>query len=448
MAWSFDESNDDVQITDDPVLTLPDGNWAIAGWVKLDNNTGSLFQYFFSWGGASASPSINLLFNEASAANPNELRFLIADSGGDQANGTSTGTPGTSTAWQHIIVQRSGNTFTQYVDGSADGSTINADVNNINLTSALYLGARSDEDNDRRFGGDMAEWAKWDRALVADERAALVLGFSPLFFQRDLKWYLPMVRPYVELKEGLTVTNDGSTIGAHPAIIYPGSNRIGLAAAAAAGVTVTPPTLALILSEFAPIVTATGDIVVTPPTLAQTLAAFAPTVSTPTTVTPPVFALTLTPFAPTVTTPRLVTPSTLALVLSEFAPTVTATGDQLVTPTTLALLLTEFVPTVTVSGIYTSYGAPFLYTAANWNAAVEFFLEVYLKAIAGTVRARLWNVTDGAVVAGSGLSTASASYTRLRSGALTLTDGKSYLVQFGTEEVANGAFKSGKIIAV
>ncbi|KKL85132.1 hypothetical protein LCGC14_1957770 [marine sediment metagenome] len=448
MAWSFDESNDDVQITDDPVLTLPDGNWAIAGWVKLDNNTGSLFQYFFSWGGASASPSINLLFNEASAANPNELRFLIADSGGDQANGTSTGTPGTSTAWQHIIVQRSGNTFTQYVDGSADGSTINADVNNINLTSALYLGARSDEDNDRRFGGDMAEWAKWDRALVADERAALVLGFSPLFFQRDLKWYLPMVRPYVELKEGLTVTNDGSTIGAHPAIIYPGSNRIGLAAAAAAGVTVTPPTLALILSEFAPIVTATGDIVVTPSTLAQTLTTFVSTVATPRLVTPSTLTLVLSEFVPSVVVDLTVTPSALALNLSEFAPTVST--PRLVTPTTLALVLTEFVPTVTVGGViaYTSYGGPFLYTAANWNGVAEFFLEVYLKAIAGTVRARLYNDTDATVVTDSGLSTAATSYTRLRSSALSLTDGKIYLVQFGTESVANGEFKAGKLIAV
>ena len=234
MAWSFDESNDDVQITDDPVLTLPDGSWAIAGWLKLDNNTGTLFQYFLSWGGASASPSINLLFNEASAAsNPNELRFLIADSGGDQANGTSTGTPGTSTAWQHIIVQRSVSTYTQYVDGSADGSTVNAGVDAINVGTALYFGARSDEDADRRFGGDMAEWAKWDRALIDTERAALASGFSPLFFPRELKWYVPMVRPYVELKEGLTVTNDGSAIGVHPAIIYPGRNQIGLSAAAA-----------------------------------------------------------------------------------------------------------------------------------------------------------------------------------------------------------------------
>ncbi|KKM05738.1 hypothetical protein LCGC14_1751080 [marine sediment metagenome] len=178
-------------------------------------------------------------------------------------------------------------------------------------------------------------------------------------------------------------------------------------------------------------------------------------------------------FAPTATATenQLVTPSVLALILSEFAPTVTATGDQLVTPTTLALLLTEFVPTVTVGAAvtvtpstlaqalaffaptvtpstYTTYGAPFLYTAANWGSALAFHLEVYIKAATGTARARLWNDTDGAVVTDSGLNTAVTSYTRLRSGALSLTDGKTYAVQFGTEDGTAGEFKHGKIIAL
>ncbi len=63
------------------------------------------------------------------------------------------------------------------------------------------------------------------------------------------------------------------------------------------------------------------------------------------TVTPSTLALVLSEFAPTVSTPRLVTPPTLALVLSEFAPTVTATANQLVTPPTLALTLASLVPT-------------------------------------------------------------------------------------------------------
>ncbi len=250
----------------------------------------------------------------------------------------------------------------------------------------------------------------------------------------------------------------GSTYGAKLDIDY---------TAGGGGVTVTPTTLALILSEFVP--TVSTPRLITPPTLALTLSEFAPTVSTPRLVTPATLALVLTEFAPTVSvgivvtvplatlslstfvptisTPRLVTPTTLALILTEFVPLVSVGAAIEVTPGTLALILATFAPTA-IPSTYESYGTLFLYTAANWDGSLEFFLEVYCQAVAGTVRARLWNVTDGAVVAGSGLSTASASYTRLRSGALTLTDGKSYLVQFGTEEVANGAFKSGKIIAV
>lgn len=50
------------------------------------------------------------------------------------------------------------------------------------------------------------------------------------------------------------------------------------------------------------------------------------TAASPQTVTPDTLALTLSAFAPTVSTPRLCTPTTAALTLSTFAPTVTATG--------------------------------------------------------------------------------------------------------------------------
>ena len=191
----------------------------------------------------------------------------------------------------------------------------------------------------------------------------------------------------------------------------------------AAGVTVTPTTLALILTEFVP------------------------TVSAPRLVTPTTLALVLSEFAPTVSTPRLVTPTTLALVLTEFVPTVSVGAAIEVTPGTLAQTLAFFAPTITPS-TYVTYGAPFLYTAANWGGSLAFYLEVYIKAATGTARARLWNDTDGAVVANSGLNTAATSYTRLRSGALSLTGGKTYVVQFGTEDGTAGEFKHGKVIAL
>lgn len=61
------------------------------------------------------------------------------------------------------------------------------------------------------------------------------------------------------------------------------------------------------------------------------------------------------------------------------------------------------------------------------------FFEAYLRAVSGLARARLFNKTDNAVVPGSEVSTTSGLRTRVRSGALTLVDGKEYVTQIGAE---------------
>lgn len=80
-------------------------------------------------------------------------------------------------------------------------------------------------------------------------------------------------------------------------------------------------------------------------------------------------------------------------------------------------------------------GSPFLYTAANWTNT-NWYLEAFLKAVTGTVWARLWNVTDSAEVAT--VSTSSTSYVRIRTTAFSLTDGKEYAAQFGVDSGATG----------
>jgi len=228
MAWHFDETSGHyVTFGDAAALTLPDGDWTIAGWIKLDDNTGSNYQYFLSWGGFGASPSLNWYFHEASVADPNVLKFFIEDASGDPGSTiTSTGTPGTSTAWQHLAAVRSGNTVTQYVNGVADGTFTNAAFGGVNVAASMYLGMRSDNDPDRRFGGSMAEWAKWDRALAVGERAALVAGFSPRMMPYNLKWHTRMLGGWDEWYGGLTVTNNNSTLADHPPMIYPNSGIV------------------------------------------------------------------------------------------------------------------------------------------------------------------------------------------------------------------------------
>lgn len=92
-------------------------------------------------------------------------------------------------------------------------------------------------------------------------------------------------------------------------------------------------------------------------------------------------------------------------------------------------------------------GRPFLFTAANWGGTVNFFLEVYLRATSGTAEAELYNVTDGATVANSNVSTTSSAFVRLRSAAVTLVDGKEYRLQLAREVAAGGAILSAQIVA-
>lgn len=94
------------------------------------------------------------------------------------------------------------------------------------------------------------------------------------------------------------------------------------------------------------VVTYEPPIVVTPSTLALSLTAYAPSVTVGVRVTPTTLALVLTSYAPTidVTEHVKVTPTTLALILTKFAPTVST--PRLITPSTLALLLTTYVPSI------------------------------------------------------------------------------------------------------
>lgn len=96
---------------------------------------------------------------------------------------------------------------------------------------------------------------------------------------------------------------------------------------------------------------------------------------------------------------------------------------------------------------WTTYGGPFLYTAANWSASTQFFFEAFFRSSSGTARARLVNQV-GAAVSGSEVSTTSSTAVRLRSGALTLTNGDEYFAQFGTDSGSSGAFVLARVIGI
>lgn len=94
-------------------------------------------------------------------------------------------------------------------------------------------------------------------------------------------------------------------------------------------------------------------------------------------------------------------------------------------------------------------GATFLYTAANWSVGVQFYFEAYFRAFTGTGRVRLFNKTDNTFVAGSEVSTASPVMVRMRSGPLTLVDGREYITQIAAEVNVNAtAIESSRLVVI
>lgn len=77
------------------------------------------------------------------------------------------------------------------------------------------------------------------------------------------------------------------------------------------------------------------------------------------------------------------------------------------------------------------HGGLHLQTDANWGVALNHYFQADLRATKGTMWARLIKVSDGAEVANSVISTASATQVRVRSAALTLVDTETYAAQTG-----------------
>jgi len=101
-----------------------------------------------------------------------------------------------------------------------------------------------------------------------------------------------------------------------------------------------------------------------------------------------------------------------------------------------------------VSGmVYTDYGAPFLFTEDHWRT-IRVVLEVYMKAVVGTIFARVIDKTSGLPVANSEVNTAVVTFQRIRSLELTLIDTHEYQIQFGKVLGHSGEALSGRLIII
>lgn len=242
MSMQFDGTGDNVALTDNAALTLASATgWSLSMWVKAANWTGSVLRNIFSWGSYYATPSILFTIADVSHATLASRMVTLwhdADTAGlwyysdNDDDGKFT-----TTDWNHICVVRSGNTATFFIRGHKQTATCNmVNIGDINVAANLTIGATTNE----RWNGNIAEIAKWDRALGDEEVAGLAGGNTALWYPTGLAWYCPWKTTSAESIVPLTVTLGGDAVvnaGVHPTMIDPSTGnrrrRLLLAGAAA-----------------------------------------------------------------------------------------------------------------------------------------------------------------------------------------------------------------------
>jgi hypothetical protein len=238
MGFYFGTGTQSVTLADNAALDLPNGEWCIAFRARETSRaTSSRLVYRSNLPTTANSIEITM----GAGAFANEFYVTIVDASDSTLSFPIASNPLNAGDPVNFILQRESDGFVRLYFNAVLAATSNAQLTTaINTTAALWLGNRSD--SARPFDGWMAEYVQLSRALTPDERAAHHAGFSPPFFPGRAV-YVPAIRDYIELQAGIAVTNNGSTVIEHPAIIYPAGPYIIQAPVAAGSVNILPPLL-------------------------------------------------------------------------------------------------------------------------------------------------------------------------------------------------------------
>ncbi len=167
-ALSFDEVDDKVVISD-----FSYGNeFSLSFKIKIDDNSGSSFQYIYSHGDINSANSLNVFLGETSSGASNLLRTVIRDTNDTLENSAL------DFDVSSIIGDGQWHTYTLTVANGVgskvylDGVLKNTDTRGgeaFDPGTDLYLGARQDLDANRYFGGSLDSVQLFNRALSESE---------------------------------------------------------------------------------------------------------------------------------------------------------------------------------------------------------------------------------------------------------------------------------------
>lgn len=243
MAISFDEVDDYYSISDDASLTLPDGDWCIGVWTRVDNNAGTAFQYLLSNNNYSANNSFNLLLIEGGGGDGGKWVIATEDGDGTFVEILSSSNPGEDGKNRLIVAQRDATASEIQLwfceaGGSASKEIQTSDANFAAVNGGAWnIGRRVDGQAARYYGSIAGEFFKGNFALTSDEITALGGGLPIWALGKTLDVYLPMASAEATLRDivgGNDATrNSVPTTVEHFPLFAPWWAKVGVAVAAA-----------------------------------------------------------------------------------------------------------------------------------------------------------------------------------------------------------------------
>lgn len=206
MSYNFTAASTQYLSATNPVSAAP---FTVAAWARVANTTGSKAIVSLN-----QNSGTNRFVLYVSGAN---LSFFVNDSGGftqPQAGNVSANT------WFHACaVEAALNDHRLFRDGANKNTTSGArtpvSINAVNVGTD-----RNNNNNTSLWGGQIAEVGIWNIALTDAEVASLAKGMTcDKVRPQSLVFYAPLVRDLIDVKGGLTITNNNTaTVANHPGV--------------------------------------------------------------------------------------------------------------------------------------------------------------------------------------------------------------------------------------
>ena len=211
MAYAFNGTNQYLNTTSSPV-----GNSlapiTMAAWVR-GNPANDRY-----WVNLGRSTNSGPLVGMTVGTNGVARMIARSDIGVSVSSSGTSVIFGASTPWAHTAFTNTSSARNLYVNGVNEGT---GGGNSFAVTlDRLGIGALVRNTVGSYFGGDIAEVGVWNAELTAAEVASLADGMTcDKVRPQSLVFYAPLVRDLIDVKGGLTITNNNTaTVANHPRV--------------------------------------------------------------------------------------------------------------------------------------------------------------------------------------------------------------------------------------